>query len=52
VKKYCASLVSYLETSKKSYIEIVSSTNQFTEEAETLLKEAISESKAIFAKNS
>merc|ERR1712087_499471 len=44
VKKYCASLVSYL-SSKKSYIDIVSSTNQFTEEAETSLKEAIAESK-------
>ena len=51
VKKYCASLLSYLATSKKSYIEAVTTTNQFTEEAETALKEAIAESKAIFAKN-
>jgi F0F1-type ATP synthase alpha subunit len=51
VKKYCASLLSYLGTSKKSYIEAVATTNQFTEEAETALKEAIAESKAIFAKN-
>jgi F-type H+-transporting ATPase subunit alpha len=51
VKKYCASLLSYLSTSQKSYIDIVTSTNQFTEEAETSLKEAISESKELFAKN-
>nr|YP_010283263.1 ATP synthase CF1 subunit alpha [Psammodictyon constrictum]ULD16382.1 ATP synthase CF1 subunit alpha [Psammodictyon constrictum] len=51
VKKYSASLISYITTSKQSYIDIVGSTNQFTEEAETLLKEAISESKEIFAKN-
>jgi F-type H+-transporting ATPase subunit alpha len=51
VKKYCASLLSYLSTSQKSYIDIVSSTNQFTEEAESSLKEAISESKDLFAKN-
>jgi hypothetical protein len=30
----------------------VSSTNQFTDEAEALLKEAIAESKDVFAKNS
>ena len=41
VKKYCASLLSYLETSKKSYIDAVTSTNQFTEDAENALKEAI-----------
>ena len=51
VKKYCASLLSYIATSKKPYIEEVTTTNQFTEEAETLLKEAIAESKAIFIKN-
>jgi F-type H+-transporting ATPase subunit alpha len=50
VKKYCASLLSYLNTSKKSYIDTVTTTNQFTDEAETALKEAISESKDIFAK--
>jgi F-type H+-transporting ATPase subunit alpha len=51
VKKYCASLLSYIESSKKQYTEIVSSTNQFTDEAESLLKEAIAESKALFVKN-
>ena len=51
VKKYCASLLSYIGTSK-TYTDIVSSTNQFTEEAETALKDAISESKGIFAQTS
>ena len=51
VKEYCASLLSYLNTSKKSYIDIVTSTNQFTDEAETALKEAIAESKAVFVKS-
>jgi F-type H+-transporting ATPase subunit alpha len=48
VKGYCATLLSYLSTSQK-YIDIVSSTNQFTDEAETLLKEAITEAKTLFA---
>jgi F-type H+-transporting ATPase subunit alpha len=51
VKDYCASLVTYLTTSQKPYIEIVTSTNQFTEEAESSLKEAIAESKDAFAKS-
>ena len=50
VKNYCASLVSYLSSSNKPYVEIVSSTNQFTDEAEASLKEAIAESKEAFAK--
>jgi F-type H+-transporting ATPase subunit alpha len=50
VKKYCASLITYLSTSQKPYVEIVTSTNQFTEEAEASLKEAISESKEAFMK--
>jgi F-type H+-transporting ATPase subunit alpha len=50
VKSYCATLVSYITTSKKAYGEIVSSTNQFTEEAEASLKEIISETKETFAK--
>jgi F0F1-type ATP synthase alpha subunit len=50
VKKYCASLLSYLETSSNPYINTVTSTNQFTEEAETALKEAIAASKEIFVK--
>ena len=51
VKNYCASLVSYLTTSQKPYLSIVTSTNQFTEEAEASLKEAIAESKELFLKN-
>ena len=51
VKAYCASLITYLATSNKPYIEIVSSTNQFTEEAEASLKEAIAESKDAFKKS-
>lgn len=50
VKSYCATLVSYITTSKKAYADIVSSTNQFTEEAEASLKEIISETKETFAK--
>jgi F-type H+-transporting ATPase subunit alpha len=50
VKKYCASLLQFLGTSQKPYVEIVSSTNQFTEEAEASLIEAINESKIIFVK--
>jgi F-type H+-transporting ATPase subunit alpha len=50
VKKYCVSLISYIDSSKKIYIDIVSSTNQFTDEAETALKEAIFESKDLFVK--
>jgi len=51
VKKYCASLLSYLDTSQKPFLEIVRTTNQFTEEAESSLKEAIAESKDMFLKN-
>ncbi len=50
VKDYCASLLTYLNTSKKSYIDAVTSTNQFTDQAEADLKAAIAESKDIFAK--
>jgi len=52
VKNYCASLLTYLNTSKKGYIDIVSSTNQFTDEAEVLLQEAITESKSLFSAKS
>merc|ERR1711966_493001 len=45
VKNYCASLLKYLETSQKPYLEIVKTTNQFTDEAEASLNEAIAESK-------
>ena len=50
VKNYCTSLIKYLTTSKKPFSEIVLTTNQFTEEAEASLKEAIAESKEAFAK--
>ena len=40
-----------LATNKKSYLDIIRTTNQFTDEAENLLKEAIAESKASFIKN-
>ena len=44
-------LLTYLKTTKKTYIELVTSTNQFTDEAEAALKEAISESKAVFTQS-
>ena len=50
VKKYCASLVSYVSTSNKPYAEIVGSTNQFTDEAEASLQEIISDTKEAFSK--
>jgi len=46
---YCANLITYLGTSQK-FIDIVSSTNQFTDEAEAALKEAIADSKEAFRK--
>ena len=51
VKKYCSDLLKYLETSQKPFFEIVRTTNQFTDEAEASLKEAIEESKEVFFKN-
>jgi F-type H+-transporting ATPase subunit alpha len=42
VKKFSATLLQALD-SQKSYIDAVSTTNQFTEEAETSLKEAIND---------
>ena len=51
VKSYCLSLVKYLSTSKPSYLEIIRTTNQFTDEAEAFLKEAIAESKDLFMKS-
>ena len=47
VKDYCASLLKSLSTGK-SYIDAIGSTNQFTEEAEELLKNTISETKLAF----
>ena len=51
IKDYCSSLVTFLSTTKKSFVEIVGSTNQFTPEAEDSLKEIISESKELFLKS-
>ena len=51
VKKYCSSLLNYLKTSQKPYVEIIGKTNQFTEDAEESLKEAIAESKDAFLKS-
>ena len=48
VKNYASSLLTYLSTGKEPYLDIVTSTNQFTEEAEASLKEAISASTAAF----
>ncbi len=49
VKEYCVALLQYLNTTKKTYIDAVTSTNQFTDEAESALLEAIDEVKAPFA---
>ena len=51
VKGYCASLLTYIETSQKSFLDLIKTTNQFTDEAEVLLKEAITKSKELFLKN-
>ena len=50
VKPYCINLLSYLNISKPAYGEIVETTTFFTEEAEILLKEAISETMETFLK--
>jgi len=50
VKKYCAALLSYLNTSQNLYLGIVRDTNTFTDEAETALKTAIAESKETYFK--
>jgi len=51
VKNYCASLLKFLATSQKAYLGIVTTTNQFTEEAEASLQEAIAETKVIFSQS-
>ena len=48
VKKFSASLLKTLD-SQKSYIDTVTSTNQFTQEAEASLKDAIASTKTGFA---
>jgi hypothetical protein len=47
--RYCTVLVKYL-TRHKTLLRNIRSTNQFTEEAETSLKEAIAESKKFLQK--
>jgi F-type H+-transporting ATPase subunit alpha len=51
VKSYCLSLIKYLATAQNPYLEIIRTTNQFTDEAETSLKQAITESKDLFMKS-
>lgn len=48
VKKFLVQLRTYLKKSKPRLQEIISSTKTFTEEAETLLKEAIREQIELF----
>ena len=43
VKKFLVELRTYIKTNKPQFEEIISSTQTFTSEAETLLKEAIQE---------
>ena len=50
VKKYCATLLDYLDSSQSIFLEIVKTTGQFTDEAESALKVGITESKNIYAK--
>ena len=49
VKQYCTNLLSYLKTTKQAYGNEVGTTKQFTDIAETLLKEAITETKVVFS---
>ena len=51
VKDFCSSLVKYLATTQKPFTEIVGTTNQFTDEAETSLIEIISEAKEAYNKS-
>ena len=51
VKSYCLSFIKYLATSQNPYLEIIRTTNQFTDEAEASLKQAIAESKDLFIKS-
>ena len=48
ITKFVAGLRDYLKNSKANYVEVVRSTKQLTEEAETLLKEALTEYKQTF----
>ena len=49
VQAYCATLLSYIKVTKTSYVDALKSSDKFNEEVETLLKEAITESKAAFS---
>jgi F-type H+-transporting ATPase subunit alpha len=51
VKPFCSSFLTYLATSKPAFVEIVRSTNQFTAEAESSLKDSIAEAKKAFTKS-
>ena len=48
VKKFLIQLRTYLKKNKPQFQEIISSTKTFTEQAETLLKEAIQEEIELF----
>jgi len=50
VQSFLAGLREYINTNKPNYAEILNSTQAFTPEAEGIVKEAISEYKAVFSK--
>jgi F-type H+-transporting ATPase subunit alpha len=47
--EFVASLRSYIKNNKPKFVEIVSNEKKLTDEAETLLKEAIVEAKQAFS---
>ena len=51
VKKYCASLLSYISTTQLKFKNIVNESGQFTEETEALLIDAITNSRTVFMEN-
>ena len=48
VKKYCTNLLEYITSNQTQYLQIISDTEKFTDEAETLLQDAITKSKENF----
>merc|ERR1712032_164780 len=48
VKKYCVSLLEYINANQTQYIQIIGDTEKFTEEAESLLQDAIAKTKENF----
>ena len=48
IKPYCTNLIKLINTSRKSYLEFLGDLTDFSEKAETALKEAIDESKKTF----